>query len=396
MDIEEFIDPLKPEGDTSPFIYSRGILTSVHIADIHFGLPACTALEEYNILINQFINRIVNINFDILSIDGDFFHKKFPSSSDTIQYGLMFLEQCVNLCRLKNATLIIIAGTPSHDADQLSLFYHYQLDPSVDIRIIESAQFIHVKGAKILCIPEEHGRPASYYSHLLYHSGEYDEAYIHGTIKGSIYGADIPTLDSPKTPVFCLDHFTNCNGPIIAGHVHKAMCLEKYMYYTSNPIRFQHGEEEEKGFMILFHNLDNHSHYVHFEPIKSFLYSTIEINYLKHRDPNEIITYLNNLKANGVDYIRIVFSGIPPETELVVRDYYKNNKYFSFKDNVYDKRNREVINMTEDINDKYSNMGFLLDPAIDEYTKFVMFINYNKGEDFITVDKLKKVLAGKI
>ena len=106
MDIEELIDPLKPEGDNSPFIYSRGILTSVHIADIHFGLPACTALEEYDILINQFINRIVNINFDILSIDGDFFHKKFPSSSDTIQYGLMFLEQCVNLCRLKNATLL--------------------------------------------------------------------------------------------------------------------------------------------------------------------------------------------------------------------------------------------------------------------------------------------------
>ena len=66
------------------------------------------------------------------------------------------------------------------------------------------------------------------------------------------------------------------------------------------------------------------------------------------------------------------------------------------KENSYDKRNREVINMTEDINDKYSNMGFLLDPSIDEYTKFVMFVNYNKGEDFITIDKLKKVLAGKI
>jgi hypothetical protein len=25
-----------------------------------------------------------------------------------------------------------------------------------------------------------------------------------------------------------------------------------------------------------------------------------------------------------------------------------------------------------------------------------MFVNYNKGEDFITIDKLKKVLAGKI
>ena len=61
-----------------------------------------------------------------------------------------------------------------------------------------------------------------------------------------------------------------------------------------------------------------------------------------------------------------------------------------------DKRSQQVVNMQEDLNDKYASMGFLMDPAIDEYTKFVMFINYNKGSDFITVDKLKQVLAGKL
>ena len=53
------------------------------IADIHFG--SIDPGKQYNILNEQFLQRIAQIDFDILSIDGDIFDKKYvtvqPSAS---------------------------------------------------------------------------------------------------------------------------------------------------------------------------------------------------------------------------------------------------------------------------------------------------------------------------
>ena len=35
----------------------------------------------------------------------------------------------------------------------------------------------------------------------------------------------------------------------------------------------------------------------------------------------------------------------------------------------------------------------LLASNIDEYTKFVFYLNYNEGDDYMTVDRLKKILS---
>ena len=78
----------------------KGYVTEVHIADIHFG---CIDPEtEYNILMEQFINRIALIDFDILSIDGDLFDKKFLANSQAVYYAIQFMNECVSLCIQKN------------------------------------------------------------------------------------------------------------------------------------------------------------------------------------------------------------------------------------------------------------------------------------------------------
>ena len=92
-----------------------GAVVEVHIADIHFG--AVDPEKEYQILVEQFIKPISNLKFDILSIDGDLFDKKFLASSPAIDYANRFIMDCVSLCEMYDATMIVLAGTKSHDAD---------------------------------------------------------------------------------------------------------------------------------------------------------------------------------------------------------------------------------------------------------------------------------------
>ena len=316
------------------------------------------------------------------------------ANSDAVMYAMEFVRICTELCIARNATLIILSGTESHDAGQLKLFYGYRDREELDIRIVERTQFEYAQGLKILCIPEEYGKGEEYYRALL--NDDYDTAFMHGTVVGSVYGANKEDLNSSRYPVFSIDSFDGCRGPIICGHVHKAMCLNSYIYYCSNPIRYRFGEEEEKGFCIVLHDRITSAHNLTFIPIESFRYDTIDIKTLEYADPNKVIEYLNGLLANGIDNIRIDFSNLDePATQKIIEQYFANNSNVAIKRYI-DKSNTPEVNTTAEIEQKYSELGFLLDPGLDSYTKFVHFINHNMGKQYITVDRLKEVLAGGI
>lgn len=367
-------------------------IIQIHIADIHFG--SIDPKKEYDILYDQFISQIQKIPFHILAIDGDLFHKKYMANSDPIYYGSKFISNCIDICREKQATMIIISGTESHDADQLRLFYHYIDDPLVDVRVVKHIQFEYVKGLKILCIPEEYGKGEEYYFEYL--SQYYDCCFFHGTLVGSVYGATAPNLNSPKYPIFDFRSFSSCRGPIIGGHVHKAMCLNSYMYYLSNPIRFCHGEEEDKGFAIVIMN--NNGHYYRFIPIDSFYYNTIDIASMGLKDPDSIIKYVTELKKSGIDNIRLDFSNTGTnliQVQHLVEQYYSSDNTVSIKGFKEPIQAQEVVT-TDAILNKYSDISkYLLDPNIDEFKKMIYFINYNEHQKFITEDQLKNLLLDK-
>ena len=150
---------------------NKRVLVEIHTADIHFG--AMDPKVQYDILMEQMVKPLYSIRFDAFFINGDLFHHKFMSNSDVIMYALLFIDEIVKLCIRNNATLILLHGTYSHDADQLKLFYRY-INSGVDIRIIEHIQFQDIKGTTVLCIPEEYGKGKEYYEQNLYYAQEYD------------------------------------------------------------------------------------------------------------------------------------------------------------------------------------------------------------------------------
>ena len=363
----------------------RGTFIEAHISDIHFG--AFDPKVQLQILNEQFIQKIQDLPLSLISINGDLFDRKFMANSEAITCASMFIATLVDICRYKNATLLIIHGTESHDAHQLNNFYHYMKDDSVDVRVIERAQFQYIKGKTILCLPEEYGKGRDYYMNLLA-SRDYDACYMHGNFVGGIYGKNKEDLDADREPTFSMESFWRCNGPIISGHVHIAQCLKSHFYYTGSPYRWCFGEEQPKGFMVLCHDLDTGYYYNHFEEITSFRYDTVDLDNLLLSDPKQVIEYLDNLNAQGVHYIKLKIRSINP-TNVIIKDYYRNKKYVTVEDNT---RQEEALEKSKDIINQYEELSFLNDPSIDEYTKYCMYVNHYEGENFVTVDRLKKIL----
>ena len=363
----------------------------IHIADIHFG--SIDPLTEFNILYEQFITRIKNIPFSILSIDGDLFDRKFSASNDAVSYAIKFVNLCLSMCLERNASLIMISGTNSHEADQLSLFKDLVRIYPLNVFIVEHVQFLYLYGYKILCIPEMYGQPSGYYESYLRES--YDMVFMHGTLVGGVYGANKEKLSSNREPVFSIDSFSSCKGPIISGHVHKAMCLNSYMYYVSNPVRYRFGEEEEKGFGICISNI-NGGHLYEFIPITSFRYVTVTLESLKSNDPEVVIKELDRLHAEGIDYIRLDMRNVDetfsnPLVGILDQKYGHDNTVSLMKPQI--NRGQVQVNTTDAINAKYEGMDFLLDPKLSELEKLVLYINHYEGSDFISVDSLKEVLS---
>lgn len=364
-------------------------IVHIHIADIHFG--AIDPEKQFRILEEQFLKPISTIGFQILSIDGDLFDRKFIASSKAVEYATMFVHRCAGLCIMRNASLIIISGTESHEAGQLSLYRDLTNVYSCPIYIVEQAQFIYTCGLKILCLPEEYGKGEDYYAPML--NQVYDAVFMHGTLVGGVYGANTADLNA-RRPVFGIEHFKGCKGPIIAGHVHQYMCLNNYMYYVSNPIRYKYGEEEAKGYGIVT-QLYTGEHYYQFMPIVSDRYDTVELNVDPEEAIENIVEQIAFLQQSSEGNVKVRISGASQLNTQLLTQYFRNSPNIKLE---FQKKNQDgepLINTTEEIAKKYSGMDYLLDPNTDCYSKLAQYINEQEGYKFISSEELRSIYSEK-
>jgi DNA repair exonuclease SbcCD nuclease subunit len=343
----------------------------------------------------QVYERIIQLPvIDIISVDGDIFDHKVMSNSDAALYATKFIDALAYIAKIKNATLVLLSGTYSHDFDQLKLFYHYMdrnnLDEA-DIRVITNIQFEYIKGAKILMIPELNGVSEEIYQKFFNESGWYDEAFVHGTFEGAVYG-DITTGNSR---LLTAKDFLFCRGFAISGHVHKSGCFQGFYYYCGCPYRWKFGEEEAKGYLLVVHDLDTQIHYTEFQEISSYKYNTIFVDELVNNDPKAICDYINNIRiSEGIDYIKVKFRmPIPGATKTIINSYYRNNP-----NTFVEFMNVDEIAQSKQQNEAFENSqySYLIDNSISDLERFVRYINENEGEGFISVQQLTEILENNI
>ncbi len=363
---------------------SRGTLVIASIADIHMGV--IDPKTQYEILKEQFLNKIAPLpKLDIIAIPGDLFDHKVMANSSTAMYAGLLISDIVNLAKVKGTTVLLISGTKSHDDNSLRLYYPYLNDPAVDFRLVETIRFEYIKGAKILCIPELYGIDEEVYQYYL-HSSWYDMCFMHGTFKGAVYGDN-----AGEGRLFTIEDFSHCLGYIIAGHVHIPGCFNKYFYYCGSPLRWKHGEEQDKGFLLSCINLDTMQHYVDFEKIESFKYVTIRLDSIISEDPKKVIEYITKIKEEqGIDYIKIVFNvPVQNSNRVILSNYYRSHDDVSLE---FMSTQEEQLRKAEE-ETQMDRFNFILDHNLSDEQIFVMYVNENEGYEFITVDGLRDILS---
>lgn len=365
----------------------RGISMQAHISDLHFG--KIDPKVEFNILKEQFIDRIKDLPLDCISIDGDFFDRLFMSNTDTTLYANLFFKELYNVCKNNakrgiHTVLILILGTKNHDADQLRLFYPYLEDKEVDLRIVETIQFQYINRCRVLCIPELYNVTDDEYSKVLYESGAYDMVFMHGSIEGAIYDNKMG-----ESKIFSPSDFSCCMGPVVAGHVHTGPAVHGFCYYNGSPIRWNFGEEETKGFQLVLYDMDTRYYYIHKEPVHSFRYDTISIDDIIMTDPQKVISYINDLREKeGIDYIRLkCVSNYDTQDALnIIKEYYRTDKTVKFKfDKEMSPDEKSFDQQTTAMYDKYS---YLFDKSMSTYEIFARFINDNQSDIIVTADDI--------
>lgn len=372
-------------------IPKRGISLQVHISDIHFGV--IDPKTEYDILKEQFVDRIKELPLDCISIDGDFFDRLFASNTDATLYANLFFRDLYNICvenRLNGieTVLVLLMGTRNHDSDQLRLFYPYLEDPNIDLRIIEKIQFEWINGCRVLCIPELYNVSEDIYTRYLYESGPYDMIFMHGSVEGAIYDNK-----QQESKMFSTRDFGFCLGPVISGHIHTGPNLNSYIFYNGSPIRWCFGEEETKGFQIVLYDMDSRYYYVHKEPIYSFRYDTVSIDDILTSDPKQVIDYINNLKKeNNIDYIRLkCISNIDTQENLnILKEYYRLDKTIKWKITKEEDLAKEA--MDKKTKDLYNQYSYFFNKSMSPYEILARFVNESQTDMIVSADQIIEVL----
>lgn len=370
------------------YSFHRGIFVSAHISDLHF--PVMDPKKQYDILEEQFLQKVETVpSLNLVCINGDLYDHKVMTSSEATLYASMFVSRLVEICKAKNATLIILQGTISHDANQVKIYYHYMQRKDVDVRIVTNLQFEMVNDVRILCIPELYGIPEEIYQQYLFNSGFYDLAIMHGTFKGAVYGDNVG-----NGRLFIIEDFINCRGPIISGHVHKPGCFNDHFYYCGSPYRWRFDDDHKKGFILLAQDLDSRMYYLDYEEIISDVYKTITIDELKNNDPLEMIQYINELKiSQGINYIKIKFNkDIPPSEKIALNNQYRNDDTVVLE---YYSQEKELQKQAEErLKEDQEKYGFLIDDSLSDMQKFVLWVNHLKNDEmYLTVEELESILS---
>ena len=271
----------------------------------------------------------------------------------------------------------------------MKLFYPMMKLDDVDVRVVMCVCWEFIKGKKILCIPELYNKGEAYYKPFL--NSIYDACYMHGSFKGAIFGKNEVDLNSSREPVFDIESFGGCLGPIISGHnhIHSSYANDEF-FYCGSPIRWSFGEEQDKGWLLLFHNIRERWYKIHFEPIVSFRYETIILDDIIKSDPNTIIQYIEQLKRNNIDYLRIKFNIEDKDKIALLRSYYHNRK-----DIVIDNPTLtdKIDNKLDEIEEEHKQMLLsIIDPNISPEEKLIIYMNKNDTNSYWTLDLFKKFM----
>lgn len=227
----------------------------VTISDIHLFSPGNDTPKIIDAMDEALFKSGILTHTQVLILAGDVFDRLVLLDHPDLHIVDLWIHRLFNVCARYGIILIVLEGTPSHDARQSERFttIHQAIESKVDFRYVDKVSIEYHAGidANILYIPDK-AHDTTYATEqvvrdLLESRGldQVDFAVMHGMFSYQIpYGVK---------PEHCFDEgFYNSivRSFMTVGHVHTASIRGKIVAQGSFD-RLTHGQEEAKGFAYI-------------------------------------------------------------------------------------------------------------------------------------------------
>lgn len=306
------------------------------MGDVHMGhssTPAVKIAEEirHYLAYNKEAHTV-----DILVIEGDYWDKLLPNNHDDVFITEENIYYILNWCKDHDVTLLLVDGTPLHDAGQMQKFIHINDNAKINANLVfvedVSIRYIPKFDINVLFIPDRpRSSPEATYQTVLKLMQEMQLEYIDVAIMHGAFQYQVPQI-APEHKHIEENYLSIVKGPIFIGHIHTHSVFDRIIAAGSFS-RLKHGEEEAKGFIeaIVQPNLEFKAKFI--ENKLATIYKSIIVTGLDIQD--SITKIRNNLEGLPINSkIRIVCEQNHPLTadkSFTTLKIEFNNFYWSIK-----------------------------------------------------------------
>jgi DNA repair exonuclease SbcCD nuclease subunit len=230
-------------------------------SDIHLGASRTTTPEILAGLYDAFDKNRLFENIDVLIIAGDLFDRLLEVNNEHLTSIIVWMSYVIRQCERKDITLLVLAGTKSHDRDQNELWVSTAraMRSSCKLHYANTLSIEYFKDwdMNVLFVPDNLNPDSSVtwaeLEELMEAKGlkKVDFAVMHGQFQHQL-----PEFISEKSPAThknsnylnIVEHY------IFVGHIHTHSVYDRILAQGSFD-RMAHGEEEPKGFLMAEINL---------------------------------------------------------------------------------------------------------------------------------------------
>lgn len=228
----------------------------ITISDIHIGHQDVLQLQKE---FEPFIEKIhsvykecqeEDIIFGGVAITGDLFDHQLSMNSSDAKFAMNLIYEIATIVDGYNGYFIVLKGTQSHDLGQLDMFESFS-DQFDNFYIANTLSAIDIFDYSILLIPEEYMKNQTEYYEEAF-SDTYDIILAHGFLKFNCFNKNEVERSMPNMPIFDQEELITVARISIFGHDHKYKEYREKIYYNGSWSRLCHGEEDEKGALLLY------------------------------------------------------------------------------------------------------------------------------------------------
>lgn len=343
------------------------------LADLHIGNKRCSAETMKTQLKKYYFKQMEQIpQLDAIFVLGDIMHTIVSLNSDYSELFHWFISKIYKLAKKKDATVIILRGTPSHDNEQLNTIKHYQNnEDGVDFRVfdqISETEIFHNK-FKLLIFPDVRVKKSADIEKYL--DKKYDMILGHGTIdKMQFFQQESENMPMKSYVYKCKDLCHASRGPVFFGHIHEYHEYYDQFYYCGPFTTLERGTTQAGYLLCAISSDDPSQYYVEHEqnPDAARYYEIVlDTNDILENDADTIIQaideYLKDSQPHDLITLRISRDNENTSADkvLLIESKYRLDKRFSIIKKIVSDDEEEKEKKYQERKSKYS---YILDPTM--------------------------------